>query len=154
MLGQSVFSGCMNLLEANLPESLTEVGSDIFVDCISLRKLTLGHKYPIEYNNFFSMTPNMVISFYGDYNTVTLPKSKSFFYENVSLYVPYGSKASYESAAYWQDFQNIVELPQEGDAEISVTDITNLIDRYLEGDGDVTVADITDLIGKYLSQGM
>ena len=151
-LGQSAFSGCTNLLEANLPGSLTEAGTGIFADCINLGKLTLGHKQPIEYQNFFYMTSDMVISFYGDYNTVTVPKSKGYFYENVSLYVPFGSKPDYEAAAYWQDFQNIVELPRDGEAEITVMDITNLIERYLNGNGDVTVADITDLIGKYLGQ--
>ncbi len=45
---------------------------------------------------------------------------------NAILYVPYGCKAAYESAEYWQEFKEIVELEPDEPEQIEVTDIAQL----------------------------
>jgi hypothetical protein len=62
-----------------------------------------------------------------------------------TLYVPYGCKAAYESAPYWNTFKEIMELPREkgdanGDGKTDITDAFCLI-NYLVGKGDVNFND-------------
>ena len=82
---------------------------------------------------------------------------------NVMLYVPKGSKATYEVADYWKEFKAIVEM-QEGDANgdetVNITDAVSVV-NYLLGipsdtfinpsadmnkDGKVSIADAVGIV--------
>ena len=79
------------------------------------------------------------------------------------LYVPKGSKATYEAADYWKEFKAIVEM-QEGDANgdetVNITDAVSVV-NYLLGipsdtfinpsadmnkDGKVSIADAVGIV--------
>ena len=91
-------------------------------------------------------------------------------YEQATLYVPTASLEAYQTAQYWQDFQDIHPIPAaagdvDGDGVVGIADVTDLIDMLLngsttvetspaadmDGDGIVGIADITELIDTLLS---
>lgn len=52
-IGENAFSGCANLVEVILPDSLTEIGRKAFNGCTSLEKITIGSGLnSVEYNAF------------------------------------------------------------------------------------------------------
>lgn len=52
-IGEYAFSGCTNLVEVILPDSLTSIGNNAFNGCTSLEKITIGSGLnSVEYNAF------------------------------------------------------------------------------------------------------
>jgi hypothetical protein len=45
---------------------------------------------------------------------------------NATLFVPYGRKAAYENADYWNEFKEIVEMSNDEPEDIEVTDISQM----------------------------
>lgn len=86
----SAFNGCTGIDILTLPSSLTLIGSSAFSSCTGLTEI---------YTN--ATTPPVDMS---DYVFMFLNKSKC------TLYVPKGSKSIYQTAMYWKDFTNIVEM--------------------------------------------
>ena len=85
-IGEYAFYGCTGLTSASIPSTATNINKCAFRGCTSLTSV---------YN--YSTTPQ----------TIT---AKVFsIYEDATLYVPYGTKGTYQEAPYWQDF-NIVEM--------------------------------------------
>ena len=102
-IGDYAFQGCEKLSSILIPNSVTSIGNCAFQYCSGLTSVTVMMKTPIE------ITEN------------------TFGYRNNAiLYVPYGCKAAYESAEYWQEFKEIVELEPDEPEQIEVTDIAQL----------------------------
>jgi hypothetical protein len=130
------FAGCTGLIAINLPNSLTTIESVAFVRCTGLVELTIpdsvieidpssfGYctgltRVVLPNNSMFRMSNS---SFEGCYNlseihspNSTPPASARGCFgggvnkETCLLYVPIGSKATYQSTPGWQDFINIIE---------------------------------------------
>ena len=69
-----------------------------------------------------------------------LPIATYTFYNraNATLYVPQGSKEAYQSAQYWREFKNIVEIIKGNvnkDGKVTIADVTALVDIILGKDG-------------------
>lgn len=125
-IGESCFKDCTSLTSFTIPENVKNIGITAFCNT-SLTTLTVGMKEPID-------IVSSVFSYYSNYYYVS-------FANNVTLYVPYGSKPAYETAPVWQDFKEIIEQEPEP------TDISTLDDAiYAEaseglkgGDGTLTI---------------
>ena len=94
----------------------------------------------------------------------------SYHHQNVTLYVPKGSKDAYQTASVWQDFKEIVEISKgdlNGDNEYNISDIILLIDMItvngddgfvatyiadVNSDGEVDIADIIAIINLMIEQ--
>ena len=87
-IGSYAFSGCSSLGSVTIPKSVTSIGSGAFQNCTDLTSVVVESETPV---GIYSNT------FYGSQ-------------ENATLYVPYGSKAVYETTDYWKDFKEIVEM--------------------------------------------
>ncbi len=81
------FYGCTGLTSIIIPETVTSIGENAFYNCSSLTSVTALNTTPITitYNAFSNRT-------------------------NATLYVPYGCKSAYETAAYWKEFKTIEEI--------------------------------------------
>ena len=119
-LGAGAFEECINLKRVTIPATIESIAEEAFLQCESLEQVTILNPIPVTItDNVFHMkeTPNSDNTGYttSDFTTAT-------------LYVPYGSKAAYQQAAGWKNFQNIVEM----EAEEPKLVLTNL---EVEGDG-------------------
>ena len=84
-IGERAFQGCRDLTSVTIPNSVTSIGGSAFYGCSGLTSVTVKREIPVSI----------------DYNTFS---NRS----NATLYVPAGSKSTYEAAEYWQDFKEIV----------------------------------------------
>ena len=80
------FRGCSGLTSITIPKSVNSIGVSAFMDCSGLVSVTVENETPvsISYSTFSNRS-------------------------QATLYVPYGS--SYMAALYWNEFKEIVEMP-------------------------------------------
>jgi len=83
-IGESAFGDCSALKSVKIPGSVTSVGHYAFEDCTALTDVTVAWNTPL------AIDPNV-------YDGVTL--------SGVTLKVPKGTKAKYQTAPVWKDFK-------------------------------------------------
>ncbi|MBR3612163.1 MAG: leucine-rich repeat domain-containing protein [Bacteroidaceae bacterium] len=108
------FDGCINLVSITIPAGVTSIGSFAFRGCTRLVKL---------YSK--TIVPAIVASdsFY-DVPTLT------------TLYVPIGAKDAYQTAEYWKNSANIVEIEFTGIEDVIVDDVLrDTLDIYFDLNG-------------------
>lgn len=139
---QGAFDGCTNLTEVVFSDGtdLLKVAPSAFDGC-PIEKLYLGREYSVlySYSPFWEKTSlkNVVIGdlvtllddyAFGGCTSITsvtslnpIPPTISndatfdnITYQNATLYVPLGSKSSYQQAPYWKNFFNIQEEGTDG----------------------------------------
>jgi hypothetical protein len=89
-IGNNAFYNCKALTQVNLPASITSIGTNAFYSCIALSSIYAYWTTPVSLAS---------ANVFGNVNKATC-----------TLYVPTGSTANYQSAAYWSAFTNIVEF--------------------------------------------
>ncbi len=160
----AAFCACTNLNAVTIPQSVTTIGADAFKSCTSLGvvNLTKGLK-KIESGAFqYCSRLNYIIlpvgvtdigsgSFAGcssltsiySYNEIPNSCVTDAFdnstYNSSTLFVPYGSKAAYQSADGWKNFKNIEEM------------VPSAIHDVNTREDDVKIIDIFDSNGSKIS---
>ena len=195
-IGNNVFSGCSSLSSVIISNSVTNIGSGAFFNCSGLTSAIIGNNVMnIEGYSFYGCSgltsielPSSVTSidgyaFNGCSSLVSVkiyaktPPSARYtpFPTNqaITLYVPRGSKAAYETADVWKYFSSIVEFSDiisgdaNGDGEVNVSDIVEIVnyimnkpsDKFvfaaadLNEDGEVNVTDIVKVVSIIMSSG-
>ena len=94
----SAFTACRELKSVYIPSSVESIGNMAFYLCDNLIKVTVNTEIP-----------------------VSIASNTFWDYDNATLYVPYGCKAAYETADYWKNFKEIVEMES---ASLEMTDIS------------------------------
>lgn len=89
-IGVHAFSWCEGLTDVTIPSTVTSIGEKTFNGTDNIKSIKCYIKEPVEY-------PNLLFT------------SKWY----VTFYVPKGSKALYEIADGWKEFENIVEMDME-----------------------------------------
>ena len=86
-IGDKAFYGCTGLTNATFPSSMTSIGDEAFYGCTGLKNVICNIETPLSISvGTFSHRAN------------------------ATLYVPAGTKDAYETADYWKDFKEIVEM--------------------------------------------
>ena len=121
-IGTSAFNGCSGLTSVTIPNSVTSIGSGAFNGCSGLTSVKVMRKDP--------------------------PTITSSIFSNVSLvYIPYGSKAKYEAAQYWKDFNIRMLSDSNGDDVVNEIDYSGVA-SYIMGDSpeefDVEASDVDE----------
>ena len=107
-LGAYAFSDCYALTEITIPASVTRLGSQFLYDCYNLTTLTSLIKEPMDLDGIISMSNQIIKDVYGyAYNWSMY---SNIHYDEVTLYVPDGTKTLYRNAEGWKRFENIEEL--------------------------------------------
>ncbi|MBR5654708.1 MAG: leucine-rich repeat domain-containing protein [Prevotella sp.] len=108
-IGMSAFEECTGMTDLTILEGVTNIGEYAFYGCTGLTSASI----PSTVTNINKCAFRGCTSLTSVYNYSTTPQTitaKVFsIYEDATLYVPYGTKGTYQEAPYWQDF-NIVEM--------------------------------------------
>ncbi len=181
-IAESAFSGCTGLASVNIPESVTQICFSAFSYCSSLTSINIPNSVAtIENSAFYNCSGLLSVNIpasvtiignsafsncdklstvYCHSSTPPMASIDTFGSGNVikaTLYVPIGSKKSYETQYSWGKFSNIVEMDLSG-----VDDIENVSPVYVsvrggsivvEGAGDDTIVEIFDISGKQVYRG-
>ena len=120
-----------NLTSVTIPSSVTSIGDHAFDGSSNLTEIHVN-----------SETPATITS-----NTF------SDLYSQATLYVPTGTKETYATAAYWKNFENIVEEEVEDTTGIAGAN-ANEVPQIEQVAGGIKLANATDKsVGVYSSSG-
>ena len=98
--GWGAVQGCLILKSIRIPQSVTNLEGGQFIGCFALDTVIVEWKTPIKLDNFLFIDDD----------------------QDITLYVPKGTKALYEAAEYWKDFKEIIEYEGVGIDGISQSD--------------------------------
>ena len=114
-IGETAFYGCSGLTSITIPNSVTKISGGAFYGCSSLTSVTIGNSVTSiggETFNYCSNLTNVIVKMKTPVNIGFSTFSNK---ESATLYIPYGCKAAYESANYWKEFKEIVEMVEGPD---------------------------------------
>ena len=140
------FHDCTGLTTITLPESVTDIGQNVFWWCVDLKRVICK-----------AVTPPHAVWTAFWYN-----------FERATLFVPAEALEAYNTHQVWSRFTHIVPFigagpgDTNGDGAINIADVTNRINQLLssddlpawsdvDGDGNVTIKDVTILIEMLLN---
>ena len=124
-IGADAFSGCHNLKTINIPDNLSYIGNYAFYCCSSLTSITLPPN--VSLGKYAFRDTGLTKVFVGATQPKSLDGEEFNKTSQMTLYVPAGSKSKYESASYWGNFKEIIELTDDtyipyGDMTIKIID--------------------------------
>jgi len=90
-IGAKAFAFCNGLTSIEIPNSVTSIGEGAFMYCSGLTSVTV-------------LNPTPVVIAEDVFTNRT----------NAILYVPEGSKSAYQTADYWKEFKEIIEIDPAG----------------------------------------
>lgn len=107
------FYNCSGLTSVKIPTSVTTIEEWAFESCSGLTSILIPSSVSAINSYTFSGCSSLTSIYSNAVTPIDLSMSDSVFqYVNKStctLYVPFGSKISYQMAVEWEDFSNIVE---------------------------------------------
>ena len=116
-IGASAFFSCSDLTSVTIPNSVTSIGEYAFANCDGLTSVTIGNSVTsIGQLAFRDCSKLSDVYCYAE--EVPFTESNAFegsYPENPTLHVPAVSIESYNAAAPWNDFGNIVAITTEVD---------------------------------------
>ena len=110
-IGTEAFAGCKGLINLIIPEGVEVIGGCVFLGSSDLISISI----PTSVKQFLrgSWIDNdshlETVFMYGS-TPVTIYETTFVNRANATLYVPAGCKAAYESANYWKQFHEIIEM--------------------------------------------
>ena len=110
-IGDFAFAGLSNVISAIIPETVTSIGIRSFINCMSMTSITIPESVIfIDERAFAGCEGLMYVYCYG---SVPPDLGDRVFYsignENLTLFVPPGTKSDYEKSDWSEWFTNIVE---------------------------------------------
>ena len=161
-MGGGVFQGCKKLKKLEIPEGVASIGekdsgTSFIWDCKELESITLPSTLLYINEELLGQCPSLskIVVKMTDTTAINIESysltwayDSPSIYETARLYVPVGSKAAYQVADYWKDFNEIIEfLPIISFADANVKTIC-VANWDTDGDGELSegeAAAVTDL---------
>ena len=134
-LGSCAFDGCSGLTAVTLSENITQIDLEAFRNCSSLTSVTIPKRVTYIGQNAFANCTNLTSVTVEATSAYSIHSNAFPLRTNATLYVPDGSKASYDAANYWKDFKKIVELKLgdvNGNGGLDIGDAVSIV-NYLVG---------------------
>ena len=111
-IGDGAFNNCSSLTSIEIPNSVTSIGACAFYGCSGLTSIEIPNSVTSIGNDAFYYCSNLTKITCLATNPPTIG-SDTFSNYSAELYVPVGCKSAYQSANYWKNFSNIIEIPEE-----------------------------------------
>jgi hypothetical protein len=108
-IGSNAFDGCTNLISIELSPNISSILLETFRNCTSLSAIEIPSRVTTIGNNAFGGCTNLTTVTSLIKTPITIPQS-AFSNYNATLYVPVGTKESYQSTASWNQFTKIIEI--------------------------------------------
>lgn len=124
-ISNNAFEGCSALSSVVLPDVLTSIGSNAFEGCSTLASIAIPSGVTSIGANAFFGCNNLLSVFVGVDTPVAITENIFENRANATLFVPVGSKAAYEAANYWKDFNEVEELIVFADANVKAICVQN-----------------------------
>ena len=106
-IGESAFYGCSGLTSITIPNSVTSIGNQAFYYCSGLTSFTIPNSVTSIGNSAFGYCSGLKIIV----SEIKTPFEVGYIGDNsVTLIVPAGTKATYQSTAGWNSFTKTVEV--------------------------------------------
>lgn len=146
--GENVFCGCTDLVVANLPNTTEMISFGLFQGCTRLNSIEIPASVTsIGHAAFYGCSSLSSVKVHS-FTPLEIDEESFSNRANATLYVPYGSKASYEAANYWKEFKEIVEMPDIIDFVDTNVKAICVANWDTDGDGELSkeeAAAVTDL---------
>jgi len=164
-IGNNAFSDCMGLSGSIIiPSSVKSIGNYAFTDCTGFNGSLIIPASVNFIGKFAFINCSGLTAIYA-YANIPVNLDTDIFYtwvfegidkSNCTLYVPAGSKSSYQTADQWKDFLNIVEMTTAvpGINNTAIKIYPNPVTEYFQVEGIEGTAKLilSDLNGKMLLQ--
>lgn len=124
-ISNNAFEGCSALSSVVLPDVLTSIGSNAFDGCAALASIAIPSGVTSIGVNAFSGCNNLQTVYVGMVTPVAITENIFENRANATLFVPVGSKAAYEAANYWKDFNEVEEFIVFADANVKAICVQN-----------------------------
>ena len=125
----AVFEGCASVVTAKIPKTVTNIKTYAFASCVALNSINIPNSVSSIEHAAFKGCGNL-INIKVDWGTPLSITDDTFTNRiNAKLYVPHGSKATYNATDYWKDFKDIIEFIEgdvNSDDEVDVLDVVDI----------------------------
>ena len=154
-IGSCAFGGCKSLTNVEIPSSVMSVQDLTFQDCTSLASVSIPSSVTSIGRQAFEGCSGLSSIIVERETPASVINSSSFEgvdKTNCALYVPFGSKTTYENAAYWNEFKNIKESPVLVGTlyyHLNISDKTAIVDKIADENysGPLTIPESIDYAG-------
>ena len=126
-IGKTAFFTNSNYLKSIvIPEGVTKIGSNAFGCCYALEFVSLPSSLNVLLESTFTNCNNLTVV---EANMTSPVYTSQYAFPNranATLYVPVGSKDTYEAADNWKEFANIIEVGYIGNVNSELTGQTDI----------------------------
>lgn len=142
----NAFYYCTGLTSVILPKGLTSIEGSPFFGCSNLTAITIpGSVTSMSGYNIFAYCSKLVNVRVERTEPLAIKSNAFSNRANATLYVPIGSKASYEAADYWKEFQQIIEIGNvNGDGQVDAQDASLVLQYVAKKTDTIQHADINN----------
>lgn len=144
-IGRNAFELCRGLTNVIIPNSVTSIGYAAFVYCSGLTSIIIPSSVTTIGDYAFESCSNLTSVIVNYENPIKITSYTFPTRNNITLYVPRGCKAMFETANYWKEFKEIKEMKDD------ITISSNGIATY-SSTNDLDFTDVAELKA-YIASG-
>ena len=144
-IGDWAFQSCWGLTSITIPNSVTSIGDDAFSSCSGLTSITIPNSVTSIGDRAFHMCSSLTSVTVEAKTPPTIAIAANVFSNSSSatLYVPVGSKATYEAADYWKEFGTILESSEGQTSKTIYVETAGTLPSLISDDEKYTIEELT-----------